>query len=478
MATIQINSIKHQIRAWLLIPLLVLLPTVEAIAKTTGEDIYKQVLESTAIYDDPELDSYIRKLGEEIVAQSEMAGEKFTFTLLDSPDLNAFATRDNYIYVNRGLLNYVSNEAQLVSVLAHEIGHVTRKHVTGQEGKATGAQVLSAIAAVLSGSADVYEAGMAYASSIIRGHGRRNELEADEAGAEYMAKLGYSPDEMINMLSIMKDYEMLQKDRAKARGASNQTYHGIFSSHPRNDSRLRTVVSKAQTFQAEQPRDNGAAIYRQLTDGLIWGENFLAKQKQPQRYSDMTMRVRFDYPDGWTQTNDSTTRSSSGSPEDSSAILSMTPIARTSQTPEEYLYNYLKVAKLDLGKAISPAGLKGFTGILPGTEDQPPSRIAVIYYKLNAFVFKGEVDDPDKFAETDKLFSQSIATFRPISQREIDGQKPKRVHYVKATNATTFDKLGKALKLRSSEVDDLRIINGHYPTGEPSAGDWIKIFRQ
>jgi len=485
---------------------LALLAPGQAMAKVTGAEFYKEVLQGTPLYDDPALDSYIRNLGEEVVAQSEMAGEKFIFTLLDSPDLNAFATRDNYVYVNRGLLNYVSNEAQLVSVLAHEVGHITRKHVTGQEGKATGAQILSTVAAILSGSGEVYEAGMAYANSLIRGYGRRNELEADEAGAEYMAKLGYAPSEMISMLSMMKDYELLQKDRARAKGASKQTYHGIFSSHPRNDSRLRTVVSKAQTFQAEQSRGDGAATYRKLTEGLIWGENFLAKETKPQRYSDMTLRVRFDYPEGWAQTNDSKTRSSIGtsvggvtsdvkdaaadksdSTSDNSAAstlksgdakLTMAPIARTSQTPEEYLYNYLKVSKLDQGSAIAPAGLKGFSGILRGGGDQPDSRIAVIYYKLNAFVFTGEVNKAEQFAEADKLFVKSISTFRPISRREIEGQKPKRIHYVKATNATTFEKLGKALKLSASEVDDLRIINGHYPSGEPQAGDWIKIFKQ
>ena len=497
---------------YLALPLmcLALLTPLKVAAKVTGADFYKEVLQGTPIYDDPALDSYIRKLGEEIVAQSEMAGEKFIFTLLDSPDLNAFATRDNYVYVNRGLLNYVSNEAQLVSVLAHEVGHITRKHVTGQEGKATGAQILSTVAAILSGSGEVYEAGMAYANSLIRGYGRRNELEADEAGAEYMAKLGYAPSEMISMLSMMKDYELLQKDRARAKGASKQTYHGIFSSHPRNDSRLRTVVNKAKTFQAAQPRGDGAATYRQLTEGLIWGENFLAKESKPQRYSDMTLRVRFDYPEGWKQTNDSKTRSSIGtsvsatapaaesaavsdkerSPTKVSAdksdsalktgeaTLTMVPIARTSQTPEEYLYNHLKVAKLDQGIAIAPAGLKGFSGILPGGDDKPDSRIAVIYYKLNAYIFTGEVTRAELFPAADKLFKQSIATFRPISRREIEGQKPKRIHYVKATNATTFDKLGKALQLSTSEIDDLRIINGHYPSGEPKAGDWIKIFKQ
>ncbi|MDG1311079.1 MAG: M48 family metalloprotease [Porticoccaceae bacterium] len=444
----------------------------------SGADIYQEVTESTDIYEDEKLQAYIVRLGEEVVTQSEMVGQKFTFTLLDSPDLNAFATRDNYVYVNRGLLNYVSNEAQLVSVLAHEVGHITRNHVRGQEGQAAGAQILSTIAAVLSGSNEVYEAGMAYANSLIKGHGRRNELEADEAGAEYMAKLGYAPSEMISMLSIMKDYESLQKQRARSRGASKLTYHGIFASHPRNDSRLRTVVSKANAFKAEVSRDNGAARYRSLTNGLIWGENFLAKEQKPERFSDMTRRVRLDFPEGWEQDTNNPQALVSASPEDKTAILMMQPIARTAQSPEEYLYNYLKVSQLIDSKTIAPARLKGFTGILPGKDGKPDSRIAVIYYKLNAYLFSGEVKDQSSFAETDKVFLDSINTFRPISSREIQGQKPQTIHYVKATGATTFAGLAKALKLSTTDIEDLRIINGYYPSGEPVAGQWIKIFKR
>ena len=91
---------RRQIIATALLSLLMLAPY--AWSAVTGEEIYKEVLEGTALYDDPELDAYIKKLGAEIISVSEMAGEEFTFTLLDSPDLNAFATRDNYIYVNRG----------------------------------------------------------------------------------------------------------------------------------------------------------------------------------------------------------------------------------------------------------------------------------------------------------------------------------------------------------------------------------------
>ena len=467
--------LTRPIRSLLLLGLLISPLTQGA---TTGADIYKEVLETTSIYQDEELQAYIETLGNEIVAQSEMAGEEFTFTLLDSPELNAFATRDNYVYVNRGLLNYVRNEAELVSVLAHEVGHITRDHVTGQEGQAAGAQILSAIAAVLSGSNEVYEAGMAYANSIIRGHGRRNELEADEAGAEYMAKLGYSPNEMISMLSMMKDYESLQKKRAASKGAAKQTYHGIFSTHPRNDSRLRTVVSKAEVFKAEVSRDNGAATYRRYTEGLIWGENFLAKEQKPERFSNMRLRVRFDFPKDWAQNQPNSPLLASAESPDNNAKLSLQAMARTVQGPEEFLYNYLNVAQLREGKTIAPARLKGFTGILPGTNDAADSRIALVYYKLNAYLFTGEVTQQADFAEADKLFINAINSFRPISNREIQGQKPQTVHYVKATSATTFTGLAKALKLSSTDIDDLRIINGYYPSGEPKAGEWIKIFRR
>ena len=60
----------------------------------------------------------------------------------------------------------------------------------------------------------------------------------------------------------------------------------------------------------------------------------------------------------------------------------------------------------------------------------------------------------------------------------IQGQKPQTIHYVKATGATTFAGLAKALKLSTTDIEDLRIINGYYPSGEPVAGQWIKIFKR
>lgn len=468
------------IRRWetLVFSTLLAVTSATAVASPSGKEIHKEVLQSIGVYDDPELAAYVGGLVQDIVSVSEMAGKKFTFTLLDAPDVNAFATAGNYVYLNRGLLNYVNNEAQLVSVLAHEVGHVTRNHVNEMQSQAGGAAFVSWLAAFLSGSPEVYEAGMAYANSLIKGHGRANELEADEAGAQYMAKLGYDPDEILEMLTIMKEMESLQKKRAAEKGAPTRTYHGIFSTHPRNDMRLRSAVSKADSIESSGTRDNGAARYRQATEGLVWGENFVEKEQKPTRYSDMTLRVRFDFPEGWTQEKDKQSKAVTGQSQSGDARLTMKPNARTAQTPEEYLYNYLNISQLREGREIQPARLKGFTGILPGEAGKGDTRIAVVYYKLNAYLFVGEVTDLAKFREYDTAFLESIETFRPISNREIAGQSPKKIHYVKATSATTFDALAAALKLDPHETDDLRLINGYYPVGEPEPGEWIKIFKQ
>lgn len=448
-----------------------------AMAGPRGEDIHRQMVETIGVYPDPALQEYVTALVRDIVSVSEKKGEKFTVTLLDSPDVNAFATRDNYVYVNRGLLAYVNNEAQLVSVLAHEVAHITLEHVDNLEGQAGGAQFLAWLAGALSGSPEVYEAGMAYANSLLKGHGRENELKADEAGARYMARLGYDPQETLAMLTTLKEMEMLQKERAAAQGAS-RTYHGIFATHPRNDTRLRSAVTRATRIETSGTRDSGADRFRRATEGLVWGENFVEKEQKPNRYRNLAERIRLDFPEGWTYVENAQDGSVRGEPQGAAASLTVRPQARTVQTPEEYLYNQLRIGQLRDGREIQPARLKGFTGILPGTSGQPDQRIAVVYYKMNAWLFTGAVTDAAKFAEYDKEFLASVDTFRPVSNREIAGQSPTRLHYVKATSATTFAALAQELKLNEQQANELRLINGHYPRGEPKPGDWIKIFVQ
>ena len=132
--------------SWKALAISSLLLSAPAFGGPSGKDIHEEMLATLGAYDDPELTAYLDGLVQEIVGVSEMAGKKFTFTLLDSGDLNAFATANNYVYMNRGLLNYMSNEAQLVSVLAHEVGHITQRHVSVMPVAAGSARFISWLA--------------------------------------------------------------------------------------------------------------------------------------------------------------------------------------------------------------------------------------------------------------------------------------------------------------------------------------------
>ena len=89
---------------------------------------HQKLIDNIGIYDDPELDAYVRQVGERLLRDSEITKPTFSFTLLDSPVINAFALPGGLIYVNRGLLAYLDTEAELAGVLAHEIGHITERH--------------------------------------------------------------------------------------------------------------------------------------------------------------------------------------------------------------------------------------------------------------------------------------------------------------------------------------------------------------
>ena len=212
-----------------------------SVPTVTAEE-HQKLIDSVGIYDDPELAEYINRLGQRLVAHSSMPDATFTFTVLDSPDINAFALPGGFIYVNRGLLAYLESEAELAGVLAHEIGHITENH----HGRRRTQQLTSKVAAVgayiLTGSGDVYDAASMYGAELVSGFGRDMELEADSAGAEFMHRAGYDVDAMLSVIGVLKDQEQYRRIQAKASGKPSGTYHGLYASHPRNDLRLQTVT--------------------------------------------------------------------------------------------------------------------------------------------------------------------------------------------------------------------------------------------
>jgi predicted Zn-dependent protease len=126
---------------------------------------------------------------------------------------------------------------------------------------------------------------------------------------------------------------------------------------------------------------------------------------------------------------------------------------------------------------MSQAGLTGHTGISPSSNGENRRRLAVLYSGRLAYLFEGEVTDDRNFDQEDAQFMEVIESFRPMKRAEREGKKQQYVSYVRAEPGTTYAKLARGVRIPDAE-NQLRLMNGQYPSGEPRAGDWIKIIKQ
>ena len=208
-----------------------------------GRDAHPKVLQKYGRYEDEELQAYVSGIGRRIAAVSHRPDLQYTFTVLDTDDINAFALPGGYVYITRGIMAYLNSEAELVAVLGHEVGHVTARHAVRQQTGAAATGVGALLVGILTGSGDLANVANMAGSALVSGYGRDMELEADDIGAQYLDRLGYDPDAMIDVVRLLKNQEMFEIQLARQEGREPRVYHGVFATHPDNDTRLKEVVA-------------------------------------------------------------------------------------------------------------------------------------------------------------------------------------------------------------------------------------------
>jgi predicted Zn-dependent protease len=443
-----------------------------------GKKMHEKLLMSVPIYQDKKLSAYIQQVGKKVASQSHRPNIEYHFTIIDAADINAFALPGGYIYINRGLLAYLDSEDQLAAVLAHEIGHVTARHVVRQDTARKGASVLSIFSMLTTGSTTIGDVTNLWSTAAVKGYGREMELEADGFGAEYLFNSGYDPHAMVETIGVLKDQEKFARYRAKNEGRKTRSYHGVFSSHPRNDIRLKEVIAKAGEF----PKNHSSAInnkqqYRTHIEGMVYGTNYdasIAKQEvEKNRYSHQKLGFTLLFPEQW-QT--AATRSAIISePSDKSAQIKIEVAKHNKKlSPATFLRRATKATMLLRSEDFAQNGLIGHTGIMPGKNGENDRRVAVIFQGSRAYLLTGSIFKASANIDHDELFLNSIHSFSPqrSSSRKL---KSKTIHYVKANEKTRIEALAKNMRIGSYAPQQIRLINGLYPRGEPKPGEWIKI---
>jgi predicted Zn-dependent protease len=439
-----------------------------------GSQYHQQVMKQYKEYKNPQLLAYINEIGQDLAKNSHRENLIFRFHLLDSPEVNAFAVPGGYIYITRGIMAYMQNEAQLAGVLGHEIGHVTARHSVRQHAQQQLAGLVGMAVAIGTGNRDAMQMSNLLGGAIISGYGRTHELESDRLGAEYLAKTGYDASKMIDVVGILKDQELASRARAEAEGREPRSYHGLFASHPRNDLRLKEVIAASKQFQAPVKRSENTAKFMRLMNNVTYGDTQSQGIVDGNRFYHKDLNLHIAFPQGWTISNQPTQIVAQNARTNQALVFKMqdrNERISSQQFLQKTFDNFRN------GQSVATKEDQAYAGnaVVRVGQANRNAVVGAVYRGNSAFVLVGIGNE--KLPARELL--STMQSLRKLNASEKRNQAAeKKIKVVKAKSGDTFAKLAKgSSRLGRYAEQELRLLNGMYPQGEPQVGQLIKVIR-
>lgn len=422
---------------------------------------------------------YVVGVGQGIAVQSGLATTPgaFRVTLLNSSVNNAFAVPGGYIYVTRQLVGLMNNEAELAAVLGHEVGHVAARHSARRQRAATrnqlGGMGIAILSSVLLGGNNPL--GQQIAQGALQGSqlltlrfSRRQELEADNLGVQYLTGAGYDPRAMSTLLSSLAAQNTLD---AQLQGRGDASIPTWASTHPDPAGRVRNAQTLAGTGTGRTNRD----LFLRRIDGLMYGDDPQQGVIEGSDFIHPVMRLRFTAPTGFYMVNG--TRAVAINGEAGRAQL-------TSAAFDGNLETYVRAAFTALaseGQQLAPqtiqrSSVNGIPTVIGGARvnnGQQEVDVTVIAYDFgNGQAYHFQAITP---AGQAAIFNPMFNSMRRISSSEAAQVVPRALDVVTANRTDTVQTLSRRMAYTDAQEARFRVLNGMTSTDTVVAGQQYKI---
>ena len=450
-----------------------------------GAKAHQAVLQEYGVLANPALQAYVNDLGQRLAKLSHRNQLKWTFTVLDSPEVNAFALPGGYVYVTRGIMAYMESEADLAGVIGHEIGHVTARHgaqrATRQQNAGIGVFAATILGAVLESSGVggatqmASQGAQAYAAGKVASYSREQESQADQLGAEYLSRTGFDPRNMVDVIGVLKRQEQFAADQARAQGKAAGSGNNWLASHPSNDQRLADITRIAATYRGNYA-DEGRARYLKAVEGLPYGDSREQGVVRGQNFYHEDLGIALTAPPGWAVRNTPEAIMLVSSAGDAGLIVKLVP-PNAGSTHEEIIRT---VAKPTEGKAerrqVNGLPLTFFSGARREANGQAQAlRLSVVTGPGNRnYVLQYAAKDAAAAQRAAPQMAEAEASMRALSAADRAAARPYSLRTV-AMPRGGFAELARQAGGAASEAR-LRLLNGVYGGGpEPAVGAPVKV---
>ena len=438
------------------------------------------------VYDNPKIGGYVAQIGGRLAANSELPKQKWTFTVLDSPIVNAFALPGGYIYISRGLMSLANSEAELAGVLGHEIGHVTGRHTAQRVTRAQAVGVGGLLASIGAAALGVdprlagqlaQVAGQGYVASF----SRSQELEADQLGVRYLARTGYDPFAQADFLANLQAQSTLQSRLSG--GGYDPNRVDFFATHPATAQRVREAAAAAQragiNINQGAPRRRDA--YLRLIDGMIYGDSPEKGYVKGATFEHPALRFKFSFPKGYQVVNSDKAVSAKG-PKGQSIIFdggsahsgSMAAYIQQKWVPA--LAQKSRISQPRKLDEFEVNGLPGATAVVSAATSKGEVEARLIAINAGDRVYRFTALYPPQLSGAMQEPLQRMSySFRKLSAAQAAALKPLRVRVIKVKSGDTVAGLARRMAQSGDREARFRVLNGLGPKDQLQAGQLVKI---
>jgi predicted Zn-dependent protease len=447
----------------------VLLPdqTKQAEAPPPGQREHLRILAAYGgAYDDPQLQALISQTVERLVAASERPDLHYKVTILNSPAVNAFALPSGQLYVTRGLTALANDNAELASVLAHEMAHVIARHAAIREDQARQAAIVGRVVNDVLSDPQTGALALAKTKIALASFSRAQEFEADGIGVSIAARAGYDPYGAVRFLTSMGR----NADLKSASAGSDQRSLDFMSSHPATPERVKNAQIRAHEVTAPGPGEREKSAYLATLDGLVYGEDPSEGFVRGRRFLHPRLGFTFTAPDGFTL--DNTAQAVLGLKDGGGAALRLdvVRIAVEQSLPDYLTSGWIENVDRESVEELTINGFPAATAKAKG--DDWSFRLYAIRFGSEAyrFIFASKHEAGD----SDPIFRASVETFRRMTLAEINAAKPLRLKITTVEQGDTVERLAGRMAGLDHPVERFRVLNGLDAGARLKPGDRVK----
>jgi predicted Zn-dependent protease len=432
-----------------------------------GREAAQQVAQSIGLYQDDELQAYVSRLGKKLAADSERPNLPWSFQVVDDPSVNAFALPGGFIYVTRGLMAHLTSEAELVSVLGHEIGHVTGRHSVEQMSKAQLAQI-GLIAGMilqpeLANYGDLAQTGLGL---LFLKYGRDDEREADDLGLRYLVNENYDPREMPQVFETLR--------RVSERETQGGRVPGWLSTHPTPENRIDRISSQVASLNRDFSQATvGRERYLRTLDDVVFGQNPREGYFRGNTFIHPEMGFQIQFPQGWKASNQKQAVGAISSREDAVVVLTLSGRNSPQQAAQEFFSQQGVVQGQSLQANVGglPAVARVF-GVQRGQAGDLQGIAAFVEHNDRVYQILGYTL-AQNWRGYDNELSSALASFSRVTDRRLLDVKPQRLDIVTLPSAMTLQDFERRYP-STVDLQTLAIINQAQTSTRFDAGTELK----